>query len=88
MRASGGSNGSRHLVVPGYNTNIDHTVTGFELPADPVGGRLILSVHYDDPYLFALQATTNTWGSASANNVHQAQGSRSAGRAAARRERP
>lgn len=68
VRASGGSNGSRHLVVPGYNTNIDHTVTGFELPVDPVGGRLILSVHYYDPYLFALQATTNTWGSASANN--------------------
>jgi endoglucanase len=26
---------------------------------------LILSVHYYDPYLFALQAKTNTWGAAS-----------------------
>jgi aryl-phospho-beta-D-glucosidase BglC (GH1 family) len=65
VRASGGNNAQRHLVVPGYNTNIEHTVNGFKLPTDSVEHRLILSVHYYDPYLFALQAKTNTWGSAS-----------------------
>jgi endoglucanase len=65
VRASGGNNAQRHLVVPGYNTNIDHTVKGFKLPTDSVAHRLILSVHFYDPYLFALQAKTNTWGSAS-----------------------
>lgn len=62
VRQSGGNNTKRHLVVPGYNTNIDHTLKGFTLPEDPSKDRLILSVHYYDPYLFALQAKTNTWG--------------------------
>ncbi len=65
VRASGGNNAKRHLVIPGYNTNIDHTLTGFELPHDRLPSRLILSVHYYDPYLFALQGKTHTWGSAS-----------------------
>jgi endoglucanase len=65
VRGSGGNNAQRHLVVPGYNTNIDHTIAGFKLPADSTPNRLILSVHYYDPYLFALMGKTHTWGSAS-----------------------
>ena len=65
VRATGGNNAQRHLVVPGYNTNIDHTLKGFKLPTDTVSNRLILSIHYYDPYLFALQAKTNTWGKSS-----------------------
>ena len=68
VRASGGNNARRHLVVPGYNTNIDHTLAGFQLPKDPTPARLILSVHYYDPYLFALQGQKNTWGKASPGN--------------------
>jgi aryl-phospho-beta-D-glucosidase BglC (GH1 family) len=62
VRATGGNNAERHLVVPGYNTNIDHTLQGFERPKDTVAHRLILSVHYYDPYLFALMAEKHTWG--------------------------
>jgi len=65
VRAGGGNNAQRHLVVPGYNTNIDHTIKGFKRPADSTAHRLILSVHFYDPYLFALQAKTHTWGAAS-----------------------
>lgn len=65
VRASGGNNGRRYLIVPGYNTNIEHTLKGFKLPSDSAPNRLILSVHYYDPYLFALQAKTHTWGAAS-----------------------
>jgi endoglucanase len=65
VRGSGGNNGKRHLIVPGYNTNIDHTLKGFKLPKDPTPKRIALSVHYYDPYLFALQAKTHTWGKAS-----------------------
>jgi endoglucanase len=68
VRASGGNNAQRHLIVPGYNTNIDHTISGFKLPTDPTPGRLILSAHYYDPYLFCLQAKKNTWGRASPGN--------------------
>ena len=65
VRASGGNNSKRHLIVPGYNTNIDETLKGFKVPIDSAKNRLILSVHYYDPYLFALQGKTHTWGSAS-----------------------
>jgi endoglucanase len=68
VRASGGNNARRHLVVPGYNTNIDHTLAGFELPKDPTPDHLIVSAHYYDPYLFALQAKTHTWGRDSRGN--------------------
>jgi endoglucanase len=64
VRQSGGNNVERHLIVPGYNTNIDHTVAGFEPPKDPTPKRLALSVHYYDPYTFALAAKTHTWGRA------------------------
>ncbi|HZU81903.1 MAG TPA: glycoside hydrolase family 5 protein, partial [Polyangiaceae bacterium] len=67
VRASGGNNAKRLLVVPGYNTNIDHTLDGFKLPVDPAPNRIILSVHYYDPYLFALEGKTHTWGRASPN---------------------
>jgi len=62
VRGSGGNNAKRHLIVPGYNTNIDHTLSGFKSPTDPTPSRLILSVHYYDPYLFALMGKTHTWG--------------------------
>ena len=35
VRASGGNNATRCLVVPGYNTNIDYTVAGFTRPRTP-----------------------------------------------------
>jgi len=65
VRGTGGNNAKRNLIVPGYNTNIDHTLKGFTLPTDPTPNRIAVSVHYYDPYLFALQAKTNTWGKGS-----------------------
>ncbi|HET7544023.1 MAG TPA: glycoside hydrolase family 5 protein [Polyangiaceae bacterium] len=62
VRASGGNNPKRCLVVPGYNTNIDYTVAGFVLPKDSSAGKLILSDHFYDPYSFAGSAETHTWG--------------------------
>ncbi len=65
VRASGGNNAHRYLVVPGYNTHIDYTVAGFEKPADPTPDHLILSVHFYDPYTFTIEGSTTTWGAAS-----------------------
>jgi endoglucanase len=62
VRASGGNNANRCLVVPGYNTNIDYTVAGFVAPKDTASGKLILSDHYYDPYNFTGSASTHTWG--------------------------
>ena len=68
VRASGGNNAQRCLVLPGYNTNIDYTLAGFELPIDPTPDRLILSVHFYDPWSFAGEGSTQTWGAASAGS--------------------
>lgn len=62
VRRSGGNNPSRCLLVPGYNTNIDHTVKGFIAPPDSSAGRLILSVHYYDPWNFAGAGSSHAWG--------------------------
>lgn len=54
VRATGGRNTYRYLVVQGYNTNIDHTVNHFVLPEDDEDNRLMVEVHYYDPYDFTL----------------------------------
>jgi endoglucanase len=62
VRATGGNNATRNLVVPGYNTNIEFTLAGFAAPTDPAPGRLILSVHYYDPWTFAGSGESHAWG--------------------------
>lgn len=62
IRGSGGNNAERFLIVPGYNTNIDYTVAGFEVPTDPTADHLILSIHYYDPWSFAGEGSTHVWG--------------------------
>lgn len=48
-------NSDRCLLIPGYNTNIDLTISGlFKKPTDTTDNRLMLSVHYYDPYDFTL----------------------------------
>ena len=64
------ANNDRCLVVPGYNTDIDMTVDGFEefvfyMPNDPTPDRLALSVHYCTPADFTLggggYGDSNVW---------------------------
>ncbi len=62
VRKAGGSNTDRVLIVAGYNTNIGYTVDKFEKPNDTATDRLMLSVHYYDPYDFALNENgTGSW---------------------------
>lgn len=65
VRATGGNNADRYLVVQGFNTNIDHTVNFAEIPDDTVQDRLLMEVHYYDPYNFTLNESSNItqWGS-------------------------
>lgn len=62
VRAVGGKNKRRYLGVPGYCTNIDLTLKHFRMPTDKVKNRLLLSVHYYDPYLFTLENRMDEWG--------------------------
>jgi endoglucanase len=65
VRGTGGNNADRYLVVQGFNTNIDHTVNFAEIPTDTVDDRLMMEVHYYDPYNFTLNTSSNItqWGS-------------------------
>ncbi|MBN1926200.1 MAG: glycoside hydrolase family 5 protein [Prolixibacteraceae bacterium] len=64
VRNTGGRNTYRYLVVQGYNTNINYTVSSFIMPVDEVENRLMVEVHYYDPYNFALNenSTITQWG--------------------------
>ena len=58
VRASGGMNASRYLLVPGYAASVQGALhKAFEMPRDVAGAenRLLLSVHAYTPYAFALQ---------------------------------
>jgi endoglucanase len=70
VRDTGSNNTHRWLLVPGWNTNIDYTCGdyGFEMPTDEKNtageGRLMLSVHYYDPWDYCGQENIKTylWG--------------------------
>ena len=62
VRATGGPNLTRFLVVQGYNTNIDHTVKfNAKLPRDGVKGRLMMEIHHYSPYNFTLNEKSDIW---------------------------
>lgn len=53
VRATGGNNAERVLIVSGYWTNIDNTTAPeFVMPADTVSDRLMVSVHYVDNLMY------------------------------------
>lgn len=64
VRSTGGKNVYRYLVVQGFNTNIDYTDSYFTLPQDSVKNRLVVEVHYYDPYNFTINSnsTLYVWG--------------------------
>ncbi len=61
VRATGGNNALRHLVVQGFNTNIDHTVNFATVPLDTAVRRLMMEVHYYDPYNFTINENSTVW---------------------------
>lgn len=74
VRAAGGSNTDRVLIIPGYNTNIDLTDTstgsvGFVKPTDTVTDRLMLSVHYYAPDGFTM-GTDQQWPVGTSTNTY------------------
>jgi endoglucanase len=65
VRATGGNNASRTLVVQTYNTNIWHGLDFFSLPTDSASNRLMVEVHHYDPYDYTLNPSGSClfWGS-------------------------
>lgn len=71
VRDTGSNNTKRWLLVPGWNTNIQHTTSeSFVIPQDTKcesdSNRIMISVHYYDPYNFTLDENMSTattqWG--------------------------
>jgi endoglucanase len=63
VRATGGNNATRWLVLPGPSTNIDRTFNWMNsLPTDSAIGRLAIDVHYYDPYQFTIMSADESWG--------------------------
>ena len=64
VRSTGGRNYYRFLLVQGFNTNINNTVSFFATPIDMTANRLIVEVHYYDPYDFTINTSSNItqWG--------------------------
>ncbi len=63
VRATGGRNAYRVLVVQGPKTDIGRTDSlMWRLPADTVPGRLMVEVHFYDPYNFTLMQQDESWG--------------------------
>lgn len=68
VRATGGNNATRTLVVQGPNTNIDNSTdasVGFNMSKlnDPAGeGRLMVEIHDYDPYQFCGMDKDADWG--------------------------
>jgi len=63
VRATGGQNTTRWLVLSGPSTNIDYAYDWFNtLPSDPTPGRLMVEVHYYSPYQFCLMTSDADWG--------------------------
>lgn len=62
VRATGGNNATRCLIVQGPYTNIDRTVKEYAMPVDKVADRLMVEVHFYDPYPFTLMEQDADWG--------------------------
>ena len=64
VRATGGNNATRFLLIAGYSTDINQTCDDrFQMPEDTADSKLLLSVHYYTPWDFCGTDGDNQWGS-------------------------
>ncbi len=63
VRAIGGNNADRFLLIAGYNTNIAKTCDDrFKMPKDTIPDKLLVSVHYYDPWNYCGTDSGTQWG--------------------------
>lgn len=62
IRATGGNNAKRHLLIAGYYTDIERTCDSLYKMPDDKADRCILSVHYYTPWDFCTCDIKHTWG--------------------------
>lgn len=63
VRATGGKNTNRTLIVQGPSTDIEKTnMLMLNLPTDNIANRMMVEVHYYTPYQFCLMDKDADWG--------------------------
>lgn len=63
VRATGGKNSSRTLIVQGPSTDVDDTYKLMKtMPKDKIDGRMMAEVHYYTPFQFCLMEDDASWG--------------------------
>lgn len=69
VRATGGNNATRFLLIAGYSTDINQTCDDrFQMPKDTAVSKLMVSVHYYDPWSYcgaSSAASATKWGKVS-----------------------
>lgn len=62
VRATGGNNATRCLIVQIPATRISAGLSDYSMPTDAVSGRLMVEAHFYDPYQFCLMEEDASWG--------------------------
>jgi endoglucanase len=63
VRATGGNNAKRFLLIAGFGTDIANTCDSrFVMPADSAADKLLVSVHYYDPSGYCINTSLSSWG--------------------------
>jgi endoglucanase len=63
VRACGGNNESRFLMIAAYCSDYRQLCSGnFIMPKDTAEGGLIATFHYYDPYQFSIGGSSSSWG--------------------------
>lgn len=66
VRAAGGNNAERFLLIAGFGTDISNTCDSrFVMPTDTAENKLLISVHYYDPSGYCINESLATWGTKS-----------------------
>lgn len=64
VRATGGKNVYRNLIVQSYNTNAQYAIDYLTMPKDDTQNRLMAEIHFYDPWDFAGTDEIKYWGEA------------------------
>ncbi len=63
VRATGGNNENRFLLIAGFGTDINNTLDDrFKMPLDKAEKKLLVSVHYYDPSGYCIFGSIDSWG--------------------------
>jgi len=61
VRSTGGRNSFRNLIIQSFNTNIDQAVSNLIVSKDEIPNRLMIEVHYYDPWDFCGLENDESW---------------------------